>query len=103
MMTFEFYQKKFTLMPIRNCPGRFIITGISKTTSISDLVENDLKSQIFSVPVARDRVVVTPFSDGSGLISYMRENGTWLHTLNSSEGFSRKLSQLGISLNASSS
>ena len=44
---------------------------------------------------ARDPVIVTPFDDG-GLISYRKADGMFLHTLNTREGFERKLHQLGI-------
>ena len=44
---------------------------------------------------ARDPIIVTPFEDG-GLISYRRADGMFLHTLNTREGFERKLHQLGI-------
>jgi hypothetical protein len=44
---------------------------------------------------ARDAVLVARFPDG-GLISYVREDGTLTHTLNTPEGLSRKLRQLGI-------
>jgi len=41
--------------------------------------------------------VVTPLVTG-GLISYKRRDGTFLHTLNTAEGFARKLADLGIEL-----
>jgi hypothetical protein len=44
---------------------------------------------------ARDPVIVAPFEDG-GLISYRKADGMFLHTLNTREGFERKLRQLGI-------
>ena len=44
---------------------------------------------------AKDPVIVTPFEDG-GLIWYRKADGTFLHTLNTREGFERKLRQLGI-------
>ena len=44
---------------------------------------------------AKDTVIVTSFEDG-GLISYRKPDGTYLHTLNTREGFERKLRQLGI-------
>ncbi len=44
---------------------------------------------------AQDPVIVTPFEDG-GLISYRKAHGLFLHTLNTREGFERKLRQLGI-------
>jgi hypothetical protein len=47
------------------------------------------------VAVAKDPVMVAPLSDG-GLISYRKPDGAYIHTLNSREGFERKLQQLGI-------
>lgn len=47
------------------------------------------------VATAKDPVVVVMFADG-GLISYRKPDGTYLHTLNSREGFGRKLQQLGL-------
>jgi hypothetical protein len=47
------------------------------------------------IPSARDRVLVARLRDG-GVISYLRANGTCLHTLNTADGFERKLRQLGI-------
>ncbi len=46
---------------------------------------------------AVDPVAVTALND-RGLISYRKANGRYLHTLNSPEGFERKLKQLGITL-----
>lgn len=57
----------------------------------------DAKAQQFHVAAARDAVVVVPLSDG-GLISYSRADGTYVHTLNTRDGFARKLAQLGIQL-----
>ncbi len=48
------------------------------------------------VAAANDPVMIAPLSDG-GLISYRKADGTYIHTLNSREGFERKLQQLGIS------
>jgi hypothetical protein len=58
----------------------------------------DATAREFRVRNARDVVVVTPFVAGGGLISYRRADGTYLHTLNTSDGFVRKLVQLGIQL-----
>jgi hypothetical protein len=44
---------------------------------------------------AKDPVIVTPLDDG-GLISYRKAEHMFLHTLNTREGFERKLRQLGI-------
>jgi hypothetical protein len=44
---------------------------------------------------ARDPVAVVRFP-GGGLISYRKPDGRWLHTLNTADGFARKLEALGI-------
>ena len=59
----------------------------------------DTPASICRVPAARDPVLVVEFEDG-GLISYLREDGTLMHTLGTSEGFRRKLRQLGVELEA---
>ncbi|MEW6735277.1 MAG: hypothetical protein AB1489_28555 [Acidobacteriota bacterium] len=51
----------------------------------------------FQVAKARDTVIVACLDRG-GLISYKRVDGTYLHTLNTAEGFVRKLLALGIEL-----
>jgi hypothetical protein len=63
----------------------------------AELVGTDVPLREFRVPTARDVVVVAPLEDG-GLISYKRANGAWVHTLNTAEGFERKLVQLHIAL-----
>ena len=50
-----------------------------------------------SSPEAKDPVLVVPLKNG-GLISYRQPDGRLIHTLNTAEGFSRKLQQLGIAL-----
>ena len=49
--------------------------------------------------MAKDPVIVTPFDDG-GLISY-RNDGMFLHTLNTREGLEREVTSARHSLNAS--
>jgi hypothetical protein len=43
-------------------------------------------------------VVLVAVLDAGGIISYEREDGSILHTLNTTSGFHRKLRQLGINL-----
>jgi hypothetical protein len=50
---------------------------------------------MYRVRAARDPALVVEL-EGGGLISYLREDGTLMHTLNTPEGFRRKLRQLGI-------
>ena len=54
----------------------------------------DTPRTIYRIRAARDPVLVVEL-EGGGLISYLREDWT-MHTLNTSEGFCRKLRQLGI-------
>ena len=61
------------------------------------LVAKNYDARTFTSHAAKDKVLVVPLADG-GLISYARADGRTVHTLNTSDGFSRKLSQLGISL-----
>jgi hypothetical protein len=57
----------------------------------------DIPATVYRVRAARDPVLVVAFT-GGGLISYLREDGTLMHRLNTSEGFYRKLRQLGIEM-----
>ncbi|HYL97422.1 MAG TPA: hypothetical protein VEZ90_00590 [Blastocatellia bacterium] len=50
---------------------------------------------VHSSTEARDPVFVARMEDG-GLISYRRSDGSFVHTLNTIEGFNRKLGRLGI-------
>jgi hypothetical protein len=82
-------------MPIRGCPGRFVLRGAPPAYSITDLLGESVNIQEFRSRKARDVVCVVCLDDG-GMISYHRSDGTWLHTLNMNEGFGRKLDQLDI-------
>jgi hypothetical protein len=64
---------------------------------LASLLGSNCHAQAFMTDAAKDRVLVVPLEDG-GLISYARADGRVVHTLNTAEGFVRKLSQLGISL-----
>jgi hypothetical protein len=93
---FEQLLNSYNCKPIRNCPGRFLIIDIDSGCSPNQLLEIDLEFEEHRVEKAKDAVIVVEFSDG-GLITYKREDGSYLHTLNTPEGFKRKLLQLGIS------
>jgi hypothetical protein len=96
-MTFDSVKGLGEWKPIRDCPGRFVLHGVPPTYSITDLFGESVSIQQFQSPRARDVVCVVCLDDG-GMISYHRSSGTWLHTLNTKEGFRRKLDQLKISL-----
>ena len=96
-MTFDDLFARFDWAPIPNCPGRYRLAG-GVRVSAADLVRNDVVWQSFRVPAARDEVRVVAFADGGGLISYWRDDGTVIHTLNDPSGLTRKLDEFGIVL-----
>jgi hypothetical protein len=63
---------------------------------ISCVLANDAAVREYRTQAAPDPVTVVRINDG-GLISYRKPDGSYLHTLNTTEGFHRKLAQLGIS------
>jgi hypothetical protein len=94
-MTFDRLINDWQWEPIRNCPGRYVLTGARADLSPQALLGGEVILSVYDVKTARDTVMVARFS-GGGLITYKRENGTYLHTLNTEEGLARKLLQLGI-------
>lgn len=83
--------------PIRNCPGRFVLAGAGPREGIEEVVGSGHQIKEFRSDAAKDTVVVVALDRG-GLISYRRADGSFLHTLNTEEGFARKLQQLGIEI-----
>ncbi len=82
---------------IRNCPGRYVLSGVPADLPLKALIGPNAEKLEFRVEAAFDKVVVVRLVDG-GLITYERADGTCVHTLNDPQGFSRKLQQLGIML-----
>jgi hypothetical protein len=96
-MTFDELMTGWSWKPIRNCPGRYVLSAVSSDLAPEDLLGPRVQLREFQVEAARDKVVVAQLDKG-GVISYKRADGSYLHTLNTPEGFERKLRQLGISL-----
>jgi hypothetical protein len=96
-MTFEQLMRDRQWKPIRNCPGRYVLHGARKDLRPQDLLGDEAEIGEYLPEAARDAVLVLALDEG-GLISYRRDDGTFLHTLNTREGFQRKLAQLGIDL-----
>lgn len=63
--------------------------------SFEMLLDDPCAPQVLSSPHANDPVLVVELEDG-GIISYQQADGRMIHTLNTPEGFSRKLQQLKI-------
>ncbi len=95
--TFQELWARWLWRPIQNCPGRFVLPWSAQPISFEALLDCSCVPQAFSSPVAKDPVLVVPLEDG-GLISYRQTDGRLIHTLNTPEGFSRKLRQLEITL-----
>lgn len=94
-MTFDDLKSAGQWAPIRNCPGRFVLSPSPSLLTPQDLVGPGVGLRELEVESARDPVVVGALPDG-GIISYRRADGTHVHTLNTPEGFARKLLQLGV-------
>ena len=97
MITSDDLAAEWGLRPIRNCPGRFVLRTPAAELSPRDLLGSEVEIHTFQVAAAKDTVVVARLA-GGGLITYLRKDGTYLHTLNTEEGFGRKLVDLGIEL-----
>ena len=97
VMTFDIAMKLGDWVPIRDCPGRFVLRGVPCTLSVASLLGEGVRMQTFHSPVARDTVFVASF-EGGGTISYRQSADSWVHTLCTQDGFSRKLQQLQITL-----
>ena len=80
-----------------HCPGRFVLSMNEFDGSPETLAGSQVATASFQSEHAADPVAVVTL-EGGGLISYRKPDGRYLHTLNSPQGFARKLKQLGIIL-----
>ena len=96
-MNFEELKSSWSWSQIRNCPGRFIWRENDKNILPEEIVATKIEFREFQSEKAKDTIIVGRIIDG-GLISYRKKDGTYLHTLNTVDGFERKLVQLGIKL-----
>ncbi len=96
-MTFAELLKTYDWKPIRNCPGRYALHGTKSDLRVEELTGREAQVSRYRTSATRDMVLVAALDDG-GIISYQREDGSFLHTLNTPAGFYRKLRQLGINL-----
>ena len=83
--------------PIPGCPGRSVARAAGAgASSPQELLGDGAAVARFEVASARHPVLVARLRDGGGLITYARGDGSYLHTLNTPDGFARKLTALGI-------
>lgn len=97
MPTFAELQSRWSWRPIPNCPGRFLFSAGPTRLAPAEIISPGVCVTEHIVAAAKDPVVIAVFVDG-GLISYRKHDGTYLHTLNTREGFERKLQQLGLEI-----
>jgi hypothetical protein len=95
MKTFDELFSAYEWAPIRGCPGRFVLRGGPCLIAPRDLVGEGPVLGEHRVEAAPDPVVIARI-EGGGLISFRKAEGRYIHTLNSVEGFERKLAKLGI-------
>ena len=94
-MTFERLMSAWHWISIPNCPGRFVLKDPNAPHHPTDLLGPGVDCVEHRSEQASDTVIVAQMGDG-GLISYRKKDGGYVHTLNTPEGFARKLEQLGI-------
>ena len=87
---------KHSYKPIRNCPGRYILI-VHEKKNIEEIIDDNIQIKEYNLRTAKDIVLIVELDNG-GLISYKRNDGTFLHTINTNEGFERKIKQLGVIL-----
>jgi hypothetical protein len=92
--TFAELWSRYRWEAIAGCPGRFVLRG-AEVGGPEALVGPDVPIARFVVATARHPVLVAAIG-GGGVISYARDDGRYVHTLNTDEGFQRKLAQLGV-------
>ncbi|MBN2531640.1 MAG: hypothetical protein JXB88_02045 [Spirochaetales bacterium] len=80
--------------PIYGCTGRFILREKNQYT-IAELTQGRVDIKTFSTDRAQDMVCIVIFDNG-GIISYKKDDGSYVHTLNNKDGFIRKLKMLDL-------
>lgn len=92
-MTFHDFYTRYNWRPIRNCPGRYTLLkdSINSFNEYYNTLENLIE---YPSTTGRDPVLIYQFHDG-GLISYRHDDGFLVHTLNDSDGFIRKMKEIG--------
>lgn len=93
--SFEALFAAYPWVPIRGCPGRYLLRGGPSPITPNDMVGQGPELRVCRSPMAVDPVVVA-LAEWGGLISYKKADGRYIHTLNTVEGFARKCRELGI-------
>ncbi len=94
-MSYEDLLGRWPWRPIPGCPGRYVLSPDAFSGRPGQLSAEITKTVEVRSHLAPDPIHVVRFAEG-GLISYRQADGRFVHTLNTTEGFERKLAQLGI-------
>ena len=98
-MTYDDLMGLWPWRPIHGCPGRFVLSPAAFSGSPEKLLSTLGRTVEVRSDFAVDSVHVTRLGEElreGGLISYRKADGRFVHTLNTGEGFVRKLAQLAI-------
>ena len=93
-ISFSFLHKAFPWRPIPGCPGRYVLPGRCNPAFETDYFEESMCSE-YHPEAAQDPVFVRRIK-GGGVISYRKNDGRFVHTLNNTAGMERKLKKLNL-------
>jgi len=97
-LSFEELAARWKWRKIPGCPGRYSLSPAAFSGQPEALVSGELQVREYRSAHAPDAISVAVI-EGGGLISYHKADGRFIHTLNTPEGFKRKLLQLEIDWN----
>ena len=95
MVEFDELKKRYSWKPIYGCPGRFVLKNSGKGLTLEDLAGDCCPARLVKSTSVPDPVLVLKIKNG-GLISFCKKNGIQVITLNTEEGFLRKITMLGL-------
>jgi hypothetical protein len=95
---------------IKDCPGRYVLkkkngnySQYAPTDFIYEVTRQNLNSYMVEGISSKmdEKILLVPFPCQGGLLSYVKKDGSYVHTLNTPSGYRRKLEALGIPFEAS--
>ena len=100
-LSFEELVLRWKWREIPGCPGRYSLSPAVFSGKPEELLGGALQVREYRSAHAPDSISVVVL-DGGGLTSYRKADGWFIHTLNTPEGFKRKLRQLEIDVDLES-
>ena len=90
-------KRAYSWKKVKGLEGKLIFTHENEEMTLKELVKNKVNIQRFDDCNSKDLVLVAKIKDG-GIISYIKKDGSYSHTLNDEENFNETLKKLKISL-----